>query len=60
MWLLEETRGPSGGRGTVGVRLQKEMGPDHTVPQKPESCPVSNREPWKGLKMGMDMIRFAF
>ena len=39
--------------------LQKEVGPDHTAPRKPESCPVGNREPWKGLKMGMDMIRFA-
>ena len=41
------------------MRLQKEVGPDHTAPRKPESCPVGNREPWKGLKMGMDMIRFA-
>ena len=48
------------GRGTVGVRLQKEVGPDHTAPRKPESCPMGNREPWKGLKMGMDMIRSAF
>jgi hypothetical protein len=31
-----------------------EVGPNHTEPLKPESCPVGNREPWKCFKKGED------